>query len=135
MGKVYKHEVRIPYADVDQMGFVYYANYLVYFEMARNALLREENIPYTDMEANGVMLPVMEAHCSYRLPGRFDDLLLICTECLPFEGVRLRIRYEVYRDDTLLMTGYTHHVCMSPDGRVLRPSAELRALCDQKTGA
>lgn len=128
MGKIYRHEVRVPYADVDQMGFVYYANYLVYFEMARNALLREENIPYTDMESEGVLLPVMEAHCAYRLPGRFDDLLLICTECLPFEGVRLPIQYEVYRDDTLLMTGYTHHVCMSPDGRVLRPTAALRAL-------
>lgn len=129
MSKIYKHDIRVPYADVDKMGFVYYANYLVYFEMARNALLREENISYTEMEANGVMLPVMEAHCSYRLPGRFDDLLTVCSECVRFKGVRLIIRYEVYRDDTLLMTGHTHHVCMSPDGRVLRPSPALLNLC------
>jgi len=129
MSKTYRCNVRIPYADVDQMGFVYYANYLVYFEMARNALLREEGIPYTQMEASGVMLPVVEAHCEYRLPARFDDLITICTVCLPFEGVRLPIQYEVYREDTLLMSGYTHHVCMRPDGKVLRPTDDLRRLC------
>ena len=129
MAKIYKHDVRIPYADVDQMGVVYYANYLVYFEMARNELLREEGIPYTQMEEAGVMLPVVEAHCEYQLPAKYDDLITICSECLPFEGVRLRIRYEVYRGATLLMTGYTHHVCMSPEGKVLRPTAQLRKLC------
>jgi acyl-CoA thioester hydrolase len=129
MAKVYRYDVRIPYADVDKMGFVYHANYLVYFEMGRNALLREEGMPYTEMEESGVMLPVVEAYCEYRHPGRFDDLLTICSECLPFEGVRLRIRYEVYRGEVLLVTGYTHHVCMGPDGRVMRPTAALRALC------
>ncbi len=129
MGKIYRHDIRVPYADVDQMGFVYYANYLVYFEMARNALLREAGISYRQMESEGVMLPVVEAHCEYRQSGGFDELLSVYSECLPFEGVRLRIRYEVKRDETLLMTGYTHHICMSPDGRVLRPTAALRELC------
>lgn len=129
MGKIYKHDIRVPYADVDQMGVVYYANYLVYFEMARNALLREAGIPYAQMESTGVLLPVVEAHCEYRLPAKYDDLITVCSECLPLAGVRLRIQYEVYRGDTLLMTGYTHHVCMSPEGRVLRPTPALRSLC------
>jgi len=129
MARIYQCDVRIPYADVDQMGFVYYANYLVYFEVARNELLREAGIPYTQMEDAGVRLPVVEAHCEYQLPAKYDDLITICSECLPFDGVRLRIRYEVYRDKTLLMTGYTHHVCMSPAGKVMRPTAELRKLC------
>ena len=129
MAKMYKHDVRIPYADVDQMGVVYYANYLVYFEMARNELLREEGIPYAQMEEAGVMLPVVEAHCEYHLPAKYDDLITICSKCLPFEGVRLRIEYEVYRAEVLLMTGYTHHVCMSPAGKVQRPTTALRRLC------
>lgn len=130
MGKIYRHAIRVPYADVDQMGFVYYANYLVYFEMARNALLRETGISYRQMEEDGVMLPVVAAHCDYQKSGRFDDLLHVYSECLPFEGVRLRIQYEVKRDETLLVTGYTHHICMRPDGRVLRPTPALRTLCD-----
>jgi acyl-CoA thioester hydrolase len=129
MARIYTCDVRIPYADVDQMGVVYYANYLVYFEMARNALLREEGIPYTRMEQDGVMLPVVESHVQYFQPGRFDDVLTVKTACLPFEGVRLRIRYEVFREDTLLASGYTHHVCMRPDGKVLRPTAALLRLC------
>ncbi len=129
MSTTYRHDIRIPYADVDQMGVVYYAHYLVYFEMARNALLREAGMPYAQMEQDGVMLPVVEAHCEYHLPARYDDLITVCSECLRLSGVRLRIRYEVYRDDTLLMTGYTHHVCMRPDGRVLRPTPALRRLC------
>ena len=129
MATMYRHDIRVPYADVDQMGVVYYANYLVYFEMARNALLREAGMPYARMEEAGVMLPVVEAHCDYQLPAKYDDLITVCSECLPLKGVRLRIRYEVYRDDTLLMTGHTHHVCMSPEGKVMRPTAELRKLC------
>ncbi|MFU8779474.1 MAG: acyl-CoA thioesterase [Kiritimatiellia bacterium] len=128
MAKVYRCDVRVPYADVDQMGVVYYANYLVYFEMARNALLREAGMPYTQMEQDGVMLPVVEAHCEYHLPAKYDDLITVCSACLPFDGVRLRIQYEVYREDTRLMTGYTHHVCMSPQGKVLRPTAALQQL-------
>jgi len=63
--KAYRFEFDVPYAHVDQMRVVYYANFLVYFEMARAALLREAGISYRDMESAGVMLPVVEAHCEY----------------------------------------------------------------------
>ena len=61
--KIFKHEVRVPYAHVDQMGVVYYANYLVYFEMARSEMLREAGMPYGDLEEKGLRLPVVEARC------------------------------------------------------------------------
>lgn len=128
--KEYRFAFCVPYAHVDQMRVVYYANYFVYFEMARTALLQEAGLSYRDMEAGGVMLPVVAAHCDYRQPARYEDVIEVRSTCLPFEGLRLRIAYAVWRGDDLLATGYTHHVCMSPEGKVLRPTPSLRALCE-----
>jgi len=127
---MFTHSVRVPYAHVDQMGVVYYANYLVYFEMARGELLRKAGMPYGDMEKRGVMLPVVEVNCVYRKPARFDDLLDICICRTAIRGGRFRLEYEVTRGDELLVTGYTDHVCMSPRGRVLRPVPELKKLME-----
>lgn len=124
----FKHTIRVPYAHTDQMRFVYYANYLVYFEMARSEMLREAGTPYGDLEKRGVVLPVVEAHAVYRSPARFDDLLEIRTRCTEIRGVRVRIEYEVLRGEELLATGYTDHVCMSPAGKVMKPVPELRRL-------
>lgn len=126
----YEFELHVPYADIDAMGIVYYANYLVYFEMARADLLRQAGMPYGEMEKSGIMLPVVEAHCEYKQSARYDDLLTVYSVCLPFKGPRLRIEYEIRRGEELLVTGYTHHVCMSPEGRVMRPTADLRRLCN-----
>ncbi len=125
----YEFSIHVPYAHIDAMGIVYYANYYVYFEMARAALLREVGLPYGEMETQGVMLPVVESHCEYKKSAHYDDLLVIYSRCLPFKGPRLRIEYEVRRGDDLLATGYTHHVCMGPSGKILRPTPELRKLC------
>lgn len=122
------HSIRVPYAHTDQMGFVYYANYFVYFEMARSEMLREAGLPYTDLEAQGIMLPVLEAHCDYKQPAHYDDLLTIRSRCTQLKGPRLRIEYVVERDGKLLASGHTQHVCMSPEGKVCRPSAELKQL-------
>jgi len=122
-------EVRVPYAHVDKMGVVYYAHYLVYFEMARAALLRAAGLPYTEMENRGVMLPVVEASCQYKKPAKFDDLLRVRISRTEIRGVRIHIEYEVSRNDELLVTGSSDHVCMSPAGKVLKPAPELcRAL-------
>jgi acyl-CoA thioester hydrolase len=128
MPRQFEFSIRVPYAHVDQMRVVYYANYLVYFEMARSELLHEAGISYVDMEARGVMLPVLEAHCEYKQFAGYDDVLVIHSTCQPFKGPRLRIDYEVRRDGDLIATGYTHHICMSPEGKVLRPAPELVGL-------
>ena len=75
--RVFEHSVRVPYAHTDQMAMVYYANYFVYFEMARSELLREAGVAYPEMEKRGVLLPVVAAHCEYRKAARYDDLLSI----------------------------------------------------------
>jgi acyl-CoA thioester hydrolase len=111
------------------MGFVYYAHYFVYFEMARADMLREAGIPYTEMENRGIMLPVVDAHCEYRKPARYDDLIVVVSRCSQ-KGPRLRIEYEIKRGDEILVTGYTEHVCLSPEGKVLRPAPELKRLVE-----
>ena len=125
--RIFKHSIRVPYAHTDQMKFVYYANYLVYMEMARSELLREIGIPYSDMEKRGIMLPVVVAHCEYKRPAHFDDLLEIRSTA-EICGTRFRIEYEIWRGSDLLSTAYTEHVCVGTDGKVMRPDQELQKL-------
>lgn len=129
--RIFIHSIRVPYAHTDQMGYVYYANYLVYFEMARAEFLREVGLPYVDMEKRGVMLPVVEAHCVYRKPAHFDDLLEIRSCCTGIKGPRLHIEYEILRNKERIAEGWTEHVCVRMnDGKVLRPVDELRKLVE-----
>ncbi|MFH1037042.1 MAG: thioesterase family protein [PVC group bacterium] len=116
---------RVPYADTDQMGVVYYANYLVYFERLRNELLRQTGTPYRAWEEKGVMLPVVEACCRYRAPAHYDDLLTISGRISRSRGSRLRIEYEVRTGGAILADGYTVHACLKRSGRPTRIPAEL----------
>ena len=110
-------EYTVPYADTDQMGVVYYANYFVFFERLRNALIRSSGTSYREVEASGLMFPVIEAHCEYRKPARYDDNLTIAGWVAATEGGRFRIDYEITRQDELLATGYTWHAVMTSDGK------------------
>ena len=125
--RIFKHFVRVPYAHTDQMGFVYYANYLIYFEMARAEMLREVGLPYAELEKQGLFLPVVEAHCEYKSPAHFDDRLEILTQC-QIQKVRLRVEYKVSRESKLIVTGHTVHVCVSAALKIIRPPACLQKL-------
>lgn len=117
---------RVPYADTDQMGVVYYANYLVYFERTRNEALRKMGTPYTEIESEGHLLPVIEANCQYSAPARYDDLLTL-VGWFELEGrTRLKAHCQVRRDETLLAAGYTLHVCVDRD--TMRPKRLPEAL-------
>lgn len=119
---------RVPYADTDQMGVVYYANYLVLFERGRNELMRRMGLTYREMESRGVGLPVLEAHCEYRSPARYDDLLTIRAFSEGFEGLRGKVRCQIFRGDELLAEGYTIHVCLDFEKkRPVRPPEWLVA--------
>lgn len=130
--KTFKYSVRVPYAHTDQMKFVYYANYLVYFEMARAAMLREVGLPYGELEKQGVFLPVVEAHCEYKNPAHYDDELEIVSRC-ELKGVRLKVGYEVFRANELIVAGYTVHACVSAENKVIRPPACLHKLIEGQT--
>ncbi len=117
-----KHEstYRVPYADTDQMGVVYYANYLVYFERSRTDMLRSVGFPYREMEAAGFMLPVSEAHCRYFRPAEYDDLLTFRSWIREMRGVRLTVATEVRRDETLLVSGSVTLACVNRDRKIVR---------------
>jgi acyl-CoA thioester hydrolase len=115
-----RSRVRVRYAETDQMGVVYYANYFVWFEVGRTDLLRQSGWTYRDMERDGFSLPVVEAHCEYRQPARYDDEIEIRTRARLMSPVRVRFEYEVVRaaDEAVLASGHTVHASL--DGS-LRP--------------
>ena len=114
--------IRVRYAETDQMGVVYYANYLIWFEVARTDLLRVSGWSYREMEAEGYSLPVIEAHCSYRQSARYDDELDIRARGTLLSPVRVRFNYEVVRraDEVVLAEGHTVHASLDPQGRPRR---------------
>ena len=114
--------VRVRYAETDQMGVVYYANYFVWFEVARGELLRHHGWTYREMEGTGVMLPVIDAHCEYLRPARYDDEIEIRTEGLKLSPVRMSFTYEVRATgrDGLVATGRTLHAAVDRNGRPCR---------------
>jgi acyl-CoA thioester hydrolase len=122
--------VRVRYAETDQMGVVYYANYLVWFELGRTEWLRETGWTYREIEAEGLALPVIEAHCEYRLGARYDDHLEIRTTGRLVSPVRLAFDYEVVRcgDGAVLAVGHTIHATIDRGGRPVRLPARVKEL-------
>jgi acyl-CoA thioester hydrolase len=121
-----RHDVRVIFGDTDQMGVVYYANYLRYFEGARAAYWRGLGRSYKDLVAWGVALPVVEAHCQYRRPAYYEDLLGIDVWVSEVRGASLRFTYRVVRGDELLAEGHTRHAVIGPDGRPRALPPQLR---------
>ena len=122
--------VRVRYAETDAMGVVYYANYLLWFEVGRTDLLRGAGWSYREMEADGYLLPVLEAHCEYRQPARYDDELDVKTTGTLVSPVRVKFVYDVVRsaDDVRLATGYTVHASIDRGGRPCRLPDRVREL-------
>lgn len=123
--------VRVRYAETDKMGVVYHANYFVWFEVGRTDWLRQSGWTYREMEAAGVSLPVIEAHCEYRQPARYDDEIAIDARAVLLTPVRLRFEYRLMRvaDGTLLAEGHTVHAAVDTAGRPCRlPDSVFRLL-------
>jgi acyl-CoA thioester hydrolase len=122
--------LRVRYAETDRMGVVYYANYFVWFEVARADLLRSLGWTYREMEESGVYLPVIEAQCEYRRPARYDDDVEIHTTGSVLSPVRMSFTYRVSvkssggRDEATAM-GRTSHAATGPDGRPCRLPARV----------
>jgi acyl-CoA thioester hydrolase len=120
----------VRYAETDQMGVVYYANYFVWFEVARTDLLRHAGWSYREMEGEGYALPVVEAHCDYRQSARYDDELEIRTSGGLLSPVRVRFDYEVVRlsDQAPLAGGHTVHASLDSSGRPRRLPERIHQL-------
>jgi acyl-CoA thioester hydrolase len=122
--------VRVRYAETDQMGVVYYANYFVWFEVGRTDLLRASGWNYREMEAEGLGLPVIEAHCAYRESAKYDDEIEVRTTAELLSPVRVKFSYEVVRtaDAATLATGSTVHATIDRNGRPCRLPERVRAV-------
>ncbi len=110
--------VRVRYAETDQMGVVYYANYLVWFEVGRAELMRERGLDYRQMEIEeGCLMAVVEATARYKAPARYDEELIVETTVTGVRGPVVRFSYQVLRADdrTLLCEGETVHVVVGRD--------------------
>lgn len=120
--------VRVRYAETDKMGVVYYANYFVWFEVARTDLLRSLGWSYREMEIAGVSLPVIEADCRYHRSVRYDDELEVQTEGRLLSKVRMEFVYRVIRREDLILaaSGRTVHAAMDPSGRPCRLPARVQ---------
>lgn len=115
-------DYRVIYGDTDQMGVVYYANYLRWFERGRSEFLRQIGLPYAQIEAAGFHFPVAEVTCRYAQSARYDDVIEIATTLSELSRVYLLFEYKISRqaDRFLLATGSTKHACIDRAGQVKR---------------
>jgi acyl-CoA thioester hydrolase len=112
-----RHEIRVIFGDTDQMGVVYYANYLRFFESARAAYWRSLGRTYKDLEDAQVAMPVIEAHCNYKKPSRYEDLLEVDIRVAEMRTASIRFEYVVFRGSDVIAEGYTRHAIIGPNGR------------------
>ena len=119
---------RVIYGDTDQMGVVYYANYLAFFERGRCEYMRERGFDYAAFEKSGFGFPVVDVACRYLQPARFDDLITIETAITGASRVTLEFTYRIVRGGDVLATGHTRHACVTTAGRPARLPATLKSL-------
>ena len=119
----HRYQLRVRYSNVDQLGVVYYSRYLEYFEAARDEIMRAIGLPYSQFEQAGYAMPVVEAHCVYHRGAHFDDLLTIISRISAMPTARLRIDYEILRENESqpLVSGYTIHAFVNQSGKAVRP--------------
>lgn len=123
-----EHEIefRVRYQETDAQGVVHHANYLTWFELGRVELLRTAGHSYKALEEAGIFLVVAEAHVSYFMPARFDDLLRLKTTTVKAKGARIEHHYELFRGKERLAEGTTTVACIDRSGRVSRLPEWLR---------
>jgi len=117
--RIAESRVKVRYAETDQMGVAYYANYFVWFEVGRSQYCNDCGFSYRDMEREtGLFLIVAEASCRYKTPARYEDELIIRTRVTESTRRTLRFSYAIERlDGAAIATGETLHVLINADGR------------------
>jgi len=114
-----KTELRIIYGDTDQMGVVYYGNYLRFFEAARNEWLRAKGMCWREIESeHSIFLPVVEAKVNYKRPAFYDDVIEVETRLGDLGRASLRFDYRILRRGEILALGHTIHACVTREGNM-----------------
>jgi acyl-CoA thioester hydrolase len=112
-------QIRVRYAETDQMGIAYYANYLIWFEIGRSEFCRQRDFSYAALEGLGYKLVVTEAHCRYRNAARYDELITIRTRLRELNKRVITFGYEIVRQEKeeLIAEGETRHLCVDVAGK------------------
>jgi acyl-CoA thioester hydrolase len=128
-------EVRVRYAETDQMGVVYHSNYLNYLELGRVEWLRSLGSSYSELEKKGVLLPVVHAELNYRFPARYDELIRVETEISSIGKSSIEFRSQLYNEsDALVLEGKIKLVCLNSDTfKPISIPADLRNLMGEVT--
>jgi len=123
-------EIQVRYAETDQMGVAYHAAFFPWLEVGRMELLHRLGKTYGEMEAEGVYLPVVEAHLEYLKPAHFEEALVVKTHVEEVRRASVKFGYEVCRkgEDTVLARGHTIHVTTSREGKTMRMPEHVRKL-------
>ncbi|MFN3839163.1 MAG: acyl-CoA thioesterase [Cyclobacteriaceae bacterium] len=102
---MYKAEttVRVRYGETDQMGYVYYGYYAMYYEVARVEALRRLGLTYREIESMGIIMPVLENRSVFIAPGKYDELLRIVTTIRERPSVRIKFEYEIFNEEGKLI--------------------------------
>ena len=126
---MHETRLRVRYAETDQMGIVYHANYLVWMEVGRVEYCRAAGLRYRDLEKEtGVLLTVVEVNCRYLAPAFYDDEIVVRTGVEQFTPRMVRFGYEIRNAATavLLATGFTRHVFLGPERKPRKLPEEFR---------
>jgi acyl-CoA thioester hydrolase len=126
-----KLNLRVSYADTDQMGVVYYANYLKFFEKGRTELLREIGIEYKGLEKKGFYIPVLSVECKYVSPAKYDDIITIETKIHEITAASITCYYEVKMDNKLLVTGKTRHPFVNKSLKPIRIPKDVKQVLEK----
>ena len=112
-------DIRVRYAETDQMGVAYYANYLVWFEVGRSEFCRARGFRYGDLEVLGYKLVVSDVHCRYRNPARYDETVIVRTRLKEVNRRMITFGYQILRkdDEEVIAEGETRHICVDTEGK------------------
>ena len=126
----YYHPIKVYYKDIDQMGIVYYSRYFEFFEEARTEMLSSIGLDYSNVEENGAMLPVIEAHCEYKKGATFSQDLIVKTYIRELPKVKIKFEYKICPagSNEILLTGYTVHACTNLKGKPVKMPKYIRKI-------
>jgi len=131
---VYNHNIKVYYKDIDKMGIVYYSRYFEYFEEARTELLKSIGLEVSNIENEGIHLPVIESHCEYKKGATFEEQLIIKTSISKIPRSKLKIKYKVFSKgyNDLCVKGYTVHAFINKNGKPTKPPFNIIAIFKDK---
>lgn len=133
MTNIVETTFRVRYAETDQMGIVHHASYVVWLEEGRSSWMRAYGSSYAQFEQSGYLLAVSELQVRYSHPARYDQAVTIRCWVAEVKSRRITFRYEVIDAETgtLLVDGYTKHICLNRQGQVTKIPPEWRNFLNQ----